>query len=78
MTGDPLFTRSARCLVATPRARALAAEVATVVAAGRACLGPERFDPAGDRPRFRLGVSDYAGLTLLPGPAGRQSARGPA
>jgi len=66
-TGDPLFTRSGRGLVATPRARAMAAEVAVIVSAGRACLGPEGFDPTRDRPRFRLGVSDYAGLTLLPG-----------
>jgi DNA-binding transcriptional LysR family regulator len=66
-TGDPLFTRSGRGLVATPRARALAAEVAVIVSAGQACLGPESFDAARDRPRFRLGVSDYAGLTLLPG-----------
>lgn len=65
-TGDPLFTRSGRGLVPTPRALALAEPVAGIVAAGRACLRPEAFDPGRDRPRFRLGVSDYAGLTLWP------------
>jgi DNA-binding transcriptional LysR family regulator len=65
-TGDPLFTRSGRGLVPTPRALALAEPVAGLVAAGRACLGPEAFDPARDAPRFRLGISDFAGLTMLP------------
>jgi DNA-binding transcriptional LysR family regulator len=65
-TGDPLFTRSGRGLVPTPRALALAEPVAGIVAAGQACLRPEAFDPAADAVRFRLGVSDYAGLTLLP------------
>jgi DNA-binding transcriptional LysR family regulator len=66
-TGDPLFTRSGRGLVPTARALALAEPVAAIVAAAQACLRPEEFDPAADAPRFRLGVSDYAGLTLMPG-----------
>jgi DNA-binding transcriptional LysR family regulator len=70
-TGDPLFTRSGRGLVPTPRALALAAPVAGLVAAGQACLAPEAFDPARDAPRFRLGISDFAGLTLVPRIAAR-------
>lgn len=65
-TGDPLFTRSGRGLIPTARARALTGEVAGIVAAGQACLRAEDFDPARDAPKFRLGMSDYAGLTLLP------------
>ncbi len=64
--GDPLFIRSGRGLVATPRARAMAEEVAGIVAAARASLRPERFDPAQDAAVVRLGLSDYAGLTLFP------------
>lgn len=65
-TGDPLFIRAGRGLVPTPRALALAEPVAGIVAAGQACLRPEIFDPTRDAPRFRLAISDYAGLTLLP------------
>jgi len=65
-TGDPLFARSGRGLVPTPRAVALADTVAGLVASGQACLRPEGFDPTKDAPRFRLGVSDYAGMVLLP------------
>jgi DNA-binding transcriptional LysR family regulator len=66
-TGDPLFTRSGRGLAPTPRALALKDGVGEIVAAGQACLRPEAFDPAKDAVRFRIGVSDYAGLVLLPG-----------
>ncbi|WP_431299172.1 LysR family transcriptional regulator [Tabrizicola sp. BL-A-41-H6] len=65
-TGDPLFTRSGRGLVPTPRALALAERVAGIVAEGQACLRPEAFDPTRDAMRFRVGVSDFAGLTLVP------------
>lgn len=65
-TQDPLFTRSGRGLVPTPRALALAGDVAEIVAAGRACLAPEGFDPHVDGMKVRLGLSDYAGLTILP------------
>jgi DNA-binding transcriptional LysR family regulator len=65
-TGDPLFIRSGRGLSPTARALALAEPVAALVASGQALLGPESFDPARDPARFRLGTSDYAGLTLLP------------
>lgn len=65
-TGDPLFTRSGRGLVPTPHALALAERVAGIVAEAQACLRPEAFDPSRDAMTFRLGVSDFAGLTLLP------------
>lgn len=65
-TGDALFTRNGRGIAPTPRALALAAPVAALVAEGRALLGPAGFDPARDPFGVRLGVSDYAGLTLLP------------
>lgn len=66
-TGDPLFTRSGRGLVPTARARAMAEAAADLVQLGQRLLGPEAFDPALDRPRFRLGASDLAAQTILPG-----------
>lgn len=66
LTGDPLFLRKGRGLTPTPRALGLAQSVAALVAEGRALLGPESFDPSRDAARFRIGTSDYAGLTLLP------------
>lgn len=65
-TGDPLFTRSGRGMVPTPHALALAERVAGIVAEAQACLRPEAFDPSRDARTFCLGVSDFAGLTLLP------------
>lgn len=70
-TGDPLFTRSGRGLVPTARARAMAGAAADLVETGRQMLGPEQFRPGIDRPRFRLGASDFAAQTVLPGLAAR-------
>lgn len=65
-TGDPLFTRSGRGLVPTPRALVLADRAAALVAESRALLAPEHHDPGKDSLLVRVASTDFANLTLLP------------
>lgn len=65
--GDALFTRSGRGLVPTPRAVEIMPTVRALLDAATLALSPARFDPASARQMFRIGASDYAAFTLLPG-----------
>ncbi len=63
---DPLFTRTARGMTATPRALELAAPVRSGLAQLRAALAERpRFDPAVSTRGFTLAMTDYAELILL-------------
>jgi DNA-binding transcriptional LysR family regulator len=63
---DPLFTRSGRGLVPTPRAVAMLAPARDVLAEAAALLAPQSFRPGQSKALFRIGASDYAALTLVP------------
>jgi DNA-binding transcriptional LysR family regulator len=65
--GDPLFTRTSHGVVPTPRARALAPQVAKLLADLAALLeGDQPFDPARSQRIFRIAGSDHASRMLLP------------
>ena len=63
---DPLFTRSGRGLVATPRALAMVGPARNVLLNATQLLSPVTFNPKLERRTFRIGASDYAALTLVP------------
>jgi DNA-binding transcriptional LysR family regulator len=65
--GDPLFTRTARGVVPTERALALAPQVRQVLDGVAALLeGDADFDPARSNRIFRIAGSDHASRMLLP------------
>ncbi len=64
--GDALFTRAGRGLVPTPRAQAMMGPVQDVLAGAGPLLARTRFDARKDVTVFRVGVSDYAGMTVMP------------
>lgn len=64
--GDPLFTRSGRGLVPTPRAVAMLAPARDVLTSATGLLAPQLFSPESETAVFRVGASDYAALTLVP------------
>lgn len=65
--GDPLFTRAAHGVVPTPRALALAPQVARLLADAAALLeSGETFDPATSSRIFRIASSDYPSRIVLP------------
>ena len=67
LTGDQLFVRSGKRLAATPRALAMGVEAHNIVNAARNVLARSNFSPEDGSAHFRLGASDYASTTLVPG-----------
>lgn len=65
-TGDALFVRNRGRLAPTPFAESLRDQVAAIVDQARAALTPPRFDPATATRTYRIGVSEYAALTIAP------------
>lgn len=64
---DPLFTRTAHGVTPTPRALALAPQVAKVLAGVAALLDSDQpFDPATSGRIFRIAGSDHASRNILP------------
>lgn len=63
---DPLLVRGQGGLVLTPRAHELAAPLAEALAQVRILLGPGGFQPATARRTFRMAMSDYGALVVLP------------
>ncbi len=66
LTGDQLFARSGRGLVATARAQALTGPVRALLAEADKLLHAGPFDHARDARRMRVAASEYALLTLVP------------
>lgn len=66
LVGDPLFVRSRKGLVPTPRAEKMITPVSGVLQSARTVLADESFDPRTSTATFRVGVSDYAALTTVP------------
>ncbi|MGY2050437.1 LysR substrate-binding domain-containing protein [Methylobacterium sp. JK268] len=65
--GDDLFRRAPGGMVPTPRAMALAGPVREALRQVRLALDPEApFDPATTRRPFRIAVTDYGDLIIVP------------
>ncbi|MGE0498195.1 MAG: LysR family transcriptional regulator [Ramlibacter sp.] len=64
---DPLFTRTAHGVTPTPRAHALAPQVARLIDGLAALMSSEQpFDPASSNRIFRIAGSDHPSRTVLP------------
>jgi DNA-binding transcriptional LysR family regulator len=64
--GDPLFVRTPRGMLPTPRAEALAPEVAAVLAAADALVQPASFHPARLERTFTIATNDMIDADLVP------------
>lgn len=62
---DPLFVKSARGVIATPRARALQGPMAQLLGELGAAIDDVGFDPATSRRIFRIATTDYGALAVL-------------
>lgn len=66
ITGDPLFVKSGRGIVATARAEALAGQAREVLEQLRRLATPEQVDPARLQARFTIAANDLQREVLLP------------
>src|SRR3954467_12991124 len=57
--GDPLFVRTQRGLLPTPRAEALRNPLKQILADSQALLAGGLFDPAGSEATFTISSNDY-------------------
>jgi DNA-binding transcriptional LysR family regulator len=75
---DPLFVRTPRAMLPTPRARALTQPLRRVLDDVRAVIssGPT-FDPATATRAFSIGTADYGALVILPALMARVSREAP-
>lgn len=64
---DPLLVRHGGQLQPTLRALEIAPQLAEALAQLRQLMGSQEFDPAREHHTFRLAMSDYGALVLLPG-----------
>lgn len=65
--GDPLFLRSGRGVVPTPKALEIAGSVRQAIQALNNLTGPnDAFDPRTARLHFNIGATDYVTFVLLP------------
>jgi len=63
--GDPLFVRTQRGILPTPRAQALAAPLKQFLADGRRLIARETFDPTRAELTFAISTNDYMQHALL-------------
>jgi DNA-binding transcriptional LysR family regulator len=63
--GDPLFVRTQRGLLATPRAQALAAPLKQLLADSQRLVARDVFDPASAKATFSISSNDYMQQALL-------------
>jgi len=75
--GDPLFLRTSRGIVPTPRARELAGPIREAMRLLARALGPVAFEPAASTRTFTLLASDYVEFVLLPRLVGELGNRAP-
>lgn len=66
LLGDPLFIRTRKGFLPTPRAETMLGPVRAMLTSAETLLANREFNPATDARRLRLGGSDYAALTLVP------------
>lgn len=67
MFNDPLFVRSAKGMLPTPRADALMAHMQPLMEnLHRVLFSPQDFSPATAKHTFRLGMSDWSEYWLMP------------
>lgn len=66
LLGDRLFVRNRSGLVPTPKAERMTGPIRDLVAAANHVVLQSTFDPATDPRTFRIAVTDYANLTILP------------
>jgi len=65
LLGDPLFVRTQRGVLATPRAQALAAPLKQLLADSQRLVARSVFDPASAEATFRISSNDYIQHALL-------------
>jgi len=63
--GDPLFIRTQRGLLPTPRAEALAPALRQLIADAQALVSPNAFDPQTSTETLTLSVNDYMQSVLI-------------
>ena len=63
--GDPLFVRTQRGVLPTPRAESLAEPVKALLADAEVLLAPSTFDPAIAKITFSIAVNDYIQYALM-------------
>src|SRR3984957_11681423 len=66
MFGDPLLTRRGRSYERTVRGERLLQDVQALIPRLEAMVLGEQFDPSRSRERFRLAMTDYASMIILP------------
>ncbi len=64
---DPLFVRTGNRLTPTPHATKMIPQVRALLDSVGPLLVSPKFDPATSAQTFRVGASDYAMMTVLPG-----------
>ena len=65
LLGDPLFVRTQRGVLATPRAQALAVPLKQLLADSQRLVARSAFDPASAEATFRISSNDYIQHALL-------------
>ncbi|WP_114861730.1 LysR family transcriptional regulator [Azospirillum brasilense] len=63
---DPLFVRARNRLVPTERAQSMIGPVAEILQSIRVLMNSDRPDAVEDNQHFRIGISDFAALTIVP------------
>jgi DNA-binding transcriptional LysR family regulator len=63
--GDPLFVRTQRGMLPTPRAESLAAPVKLLLNDAKSLVAPDTFDPATAEMTFSISVNDYMQYALV-------------
>ncbi|AWJ85849.1 LysR family transcriptional regulator (plasmid) [Azospirillum sp. TSH58] len=63
---DPLFVRARNRLVPTERAQSMIGQVADILQSVRVLMSTNGSDVVEDNRHFRIGISDFAALTIVP------------